>query len=330
MALGHLLSVDLKAAGMERVHVVGWKEAAPVEIRQLVMHDIIFYYADLCKVGGVETFFCEMAEKYNGPHDMALLYRTSDDRQLSRISEYMPVIRWDGKTPIECKQAIFGYSFDLEDLDLIHAEEYIQVLHADYLALKDVMPAKIDPRFRYIAVSENNADSWEKLTGVRPEVCYNPITVAWPQKVLHLISATRLPPDKGPWRLEKLAKALDEAEVKYLWTIFTDTEGVEIDSPNVVLMKPRYDIRDYIADADWLVQLSDTEGYSYSILEALCLGTPVIVTDLPSNWEMQIRDWENAIVLPMDMSEIPILRIRNCRKGFRYRPREDNWANILK
>lgn len=288
------------------------------------MYNTIFYYEHVCRIGGVETFFYEMAKKYEG---IVLLYRSGDEQQLKRLSTVMKVERWCGNA-IQCKRAIFGYSFDLKDLDLIHADEYIQVLHADYWALKDVMPAKVDPRFRYIAVSENNALSWEKLTGIRPEVIYNPITVEKPQRVLHLISATRLPPDKGPWRLERLAKALDAAGVRYIWTVYTDTEGVVIDSPNVALMKPRYDIRDYVADADWLVQLSDTEGYSYSLLESLCLGTPVIVTDMPSNWEMQITE-ENAIVLPFDMSEIPIDRIVKGLKGFTYTPREDTWGKIL-
>jgi len=298
------------------------------------MYGTIFYYADICRIGGVETFFYEMAKKYGiyspAGQNIVLLYRTGDEDQLKRLSSVMKVERWCGN-PIQCKQAIFGYSFEKRDLDLIHADEYIQVIHADHLVLKDVMPPKIDPRFRYIAVSENNALSWEKLTGIKPEVCYNPITVEKPKKVLRLISATRLPPDKGPWRINALAKALDKAGVRYQWTVYTDTKGVEFERPNVVLAKPSYDIRDYIAEADWLVQLSDTEGYSYSLLEALCLGTPVIVTDMPSNWEMQIEDGVNAVVLPFDMSDIPIFRIKTpYLKGFSYKPRKDNWGKILK
>lgn len=299
-----------------------------VEIANWFMYGTVFYYADICRIGGVETFFYEMAKKYRGK-DLVLLYRTGDEEQLKRLASVMKTERWCGNA-IQCKQAIFGYSFEKRDLDLIHADEYIQVLHADYLALKDVMPAKIDSRFRYIAVSENNALSWEKLTGIKPEVCYNPITVEKPKKVLRLISATRLPPDKGPWRINALAKVLDEAGVRYQWTVYTDTNGVEFESPNVILAKPSYDIRDCIAEADWLVQLSDTEGYSYSLLEALCLGTPVIVTDMPSNREMQIKDGENAIVLPMDMSNIPADRIVKGLKGFSYKPRKDNWGKILK
>ena len=301
--------VDLKARGYES------------------MYNTILFYGHVCRIGGVETFFYEMARKYAG-RDLTLLYKSGDPDQLRRVAQYIRVKKWDGK-PVSCRQAIFGYSFEPRDLDLIRAEEYIQVIHADFGALRRVITPKLDPRFRYIAVSENNAVEWEKLTGIRPEVCYNPITVDKPRKVLHLISATRLGFEKGLNRMRQLAKALDDAGVRYVWTIFTDTEGRPIDSPNVLYAGTRLDVRDYVADADYLVQLSDTEGYPYSLLEALSLGTPVIVTDLPSNPDSQVVDGVNAIVLPFDMSEIPIDRIVKGLKRFKYTPREDGWDRLL-
>jgi glycosyltransferase involved in cell wall biosynthesis len=272
------------------------------------MYNSVFYYSNVFRIGGVETFFYEIARKY-ADRDITLLYKTGDPEQLQRIAQFIRIKKWDGREKIQCRQAIFGYSFDLHDLDLIQAEEYIQIIHADFGALRDRIKPKVDKRFsRYIAVSENNAKEFEKLTGIRCEVCYNPITLDKPRKVLHLLSATRLSPEKGYGRMQMLANALDAAGVRYIWTIYTDST-LKVNSPNVVHAGTRLDIRDFIADADYLVQLSDTEGYPYSLLEALCLGTPLIVTDLPSNPESQVVDGVNAIVLPFDMSEIPIDRI---------------------
>lgn len=290
------------------------------------MYNTILFYGNVCRIGGVETFFYEMARKY-GDRDITLLYKTGDPEQLRRVSQYIRVKRWDGK-PVSCRQAIFGYSFEPKDLDLIQAEEYIQVIHADFLVLQDRIKPKLDRRFRYIAVSENNAVTYEKVCGIRPEVCYNPITVDKPQKVLHLISATRLSQEKGFDRMQKLASALDAAGVRYVWTIYTDSR-LRLNSPNVIYAGTRLDVRDYVADADYLVQLSDTEGYPYSLLEALSLGTPVIVTDLPSNPDSQVVDGVNAIVLPFDMSEIPVDRIAKGLKRFKYTPRKDGWDDIL-
>ena len=291
------------------------------------MYNTILYYGHVSRIGGVETFFYEMARKY-ADRDLTLLYKSGDAEQLRRVAQYIRVKKWDGK-PVCCRQAIFGYSFEPGDLDLIRAEEYIQVIHADFLVLRDVIKPKLDRRFsRYIAVSENNAVTFEQVCGVRCEVCYNPITVDKPRKVLHLISATRLSHEKGFGRMQQLAAALDAAGVRYVWTIYTDS-NLRINSPNVLYAGTRLDIRDYVADADYLVQLSDTEGYPYSLLEALCLGTPVIVTDLPSNPDSQVVDGVNGWVLPFDMSEIPVEKIVRGLKKFRYEPREDRWGDIL-
>jgi len=291
------------------------------------MYDNVFYYSHVHRIGGVETFFYEIARKY-GDRDITMLYKSGDPEQLRRLSEFIRLKKWNGEK-IVCRKLIFGYSFDLRDLDSFQAEEYIQVIHADFGALRDRIKPKIDKRFtRYIAVSQNNADTFEELTGIKCEVCYNPITLDKPQKVLHLLSATRLSAEKGFERMQKLATALDNAGVRYVWTIYTDS-NLRIDSPNVIYAGTRLDIRDYVADADYLVQLSDTEGYPYSLLEALSLGTPVIVTDLPSNPDSQVVDGENAIVLPFDMSVIPVERIVKGLKKFRYTPREDHWGEIL-
>jgi len=320
-----------KFTGIVAYHYNYPREGSLVNLKErgfdVRMYDNVFYYSHVFQIGGVETFFYEIARKY-GDRDLTLLYKTGDREQLRRISEYIRVKKWNGEK-IQCRKAIFGYSFDLRDLDAIQAEEYIQIIHADFGALRDRIKPKVDKRFtRYIAVSQNNADEFEKLTGIRPEVCYNPITVDKTRKVLHLISATRLSPEKGFDRMRKLAEALDSAGVRYLWTIYTDSSQ-RISSPNVVYASTRLDVRDYIADADYLVQLSDTEGYPYSILEALCLNTPVIVTDLPSNPDSQVVNGVNAWVLPFDMSEIPIEKIVKGLKRFKYQPREDRWGEIL-
>jgi len=157
---------------------------------------------------------------------------------------------------------------------------------------------------------------------------YNPMTVGKPRKMLRLISPTRLTWEKGLGRMKTLAEALEKANIPYTWEVFTDSLN-RIENPNFVYREPRIDIMDHIAAADYLVQLSDTEGYSYSILEALCAGTPVIVTDFPSAHEMQIVNGVNGFILPMDMSDIPLAQIYKGLKKFKYKPHEDRWGEIL-
>lgn len=292
------------------------------------MYDNVFYYRRLVAVGGVETFFYELAKKY-GSRDITVLYRDGDQEQLRRLAELVRVRRWNGE-PVECRRAFFGYYYDQTDLNAIQAEEYIQIIHADFLSLVPLsIPPKVDERFtRYVAVSETAARSFEQLTGIRPEVCYNPYTASKPRKLLRLISATRLTEEKGLRRMQQLANALDAAGIRYEWTVYTNGK-LEAQSANVRALPARLDILDYIAAADYLVQLSDGEGFCYSIVEALSAGTPVIVTPLPVLEELGVRDGVNAFVLPFDMSEIPTEAIEKGLKRFKYKAPADRWAELL-
>ena len=68
-------------------------------------------------------------------------------------------------------------------------------------------------------------------------------------------------------------------------------------------MPSKLNIIDDIAKADFLVQLSDNEGYCYSIVEALNLHVPVIVTPIPVFKEIGL-DETNSITLNFDLSNI--------------------------
>lgn len=75
------------------------------------------------------------------------------------------------------------------------------------------------------------------------------------------------------------------------------------------MMKPTLNIREYIKKADYVVQLSDTEAFCYTLVESLLEGTPLICTDLPVLAELGIKDGENAHVLPMDLSEYDVTEL---------------------
>ena len=181
---------------------------------------------------------------------------------------------------------------------------------------------------QYIAVSENSKKTFMEVSKMQNVIrSYNPIVVDKPKKMLRLISPTRMTWEKGMGRMKILAKALEDADIPYSWEVFT-ADRDRIENPNFVYRKPTLDISPHIAAADYLVQLSDTEGYSYSILESLCLGTPVIVTDFPSAHE-QVTNGVNGFILPMDMSEIPIDKIYRGLRKFKYTPNEDGWGDIL-
>ena len=84
-----------------------------------------------------------------------------------------------------------------------------------------------------------------------------------------------------------------------------------------------------MAKADYLVQLSDSEGYSYSIVEALSVGTPVICTEFGVAKEQGVENGKTGFILPFDMSDIPVEEIYKGVKKFKYAPRESHYEQIL-
>lgn len=132
----------------------------------------------------------------------------------------------------------------------------------------------------------------------------------------------------------KLAQEFKKANIKFRWTIFTDLNlygKKPFNLEEIVYMKPSHDFMDYIAEADYGVQLSDTEGYSYFINECLQYGTPVICTNFPSAYE-SVEDGVSGYIVDMNLSNLDIEKIvNNIPKTFEYKEKctEKDWSKLL-
>lgn len=282
----------------------------------------LFYFNNINSIGGVETFYWYLIQKYKD-RDILIVYRSGDAQQIARYRKYVRVEKFEGQR-FKCEKAFFNYTIDI--IDYVDADEYIQVIHGDYKAF-NIKPASHPKLTRTIGVSQLVCDTFEEVTGRETEKVYNPIFLQKTKKALNLVSATRLTREKGATRLKRLAEVLDLNGVPYTWQIFTDARPKDW-SPNVIFRAPRLDILPIMASADYLVQLSDTEGYCFSVVEALCLGTPVIVTPCPVYEELGLNG-TNSITLPFDMSEIPVPEIVKGKRKFKYEPPEDRWGELL-
>lgn len=286
------------------------------------MYTNVFYIPHFNVIGGIETYMYELAKKYH-KYDITVVYSAGDYKQIARLSKYVRVIKYNGEK-IKCKRLFIMYRCNL---DIFEAEHIIQITHADYKA-QNLKPNK-DPRINeHYAVSKAVAKTYKEISGLETKVCYNPLSIDKPKKVLKLISATRLTKEKGKDRMTILANALTKANIPFLWLVFTNDKNA-IDNPNVIYMNPRLDIRDFIAGSDYLVQLSDTEAWSYSVLESLCLGTPVIVTPIPCFEEMGIKSDVNGYVLHFNMKDIPINEIYNNIPEFTFKAPKDIYDKLL-
>ena len=273
----------------------------------------IFYFRNISEIGGIETFLYYLSKEYND-YDITIFYNNADKKQLERLKERVRCIKFKGQE-IECEKAFFNYNLDI--IDNVKAKEYYQIIHGDYKAIK-VRPNTNEKITKYLGVSQLVCNTFKELTGIEAECIYNPVKIDKPKKILKLISATRLTGEKGLKRIETLANKLNEDKIPFEWQIFTTNTNINID--NVIVRKSRLNILDYIAQSDYLVQLSDSEGYCYSLVEALSLNVPVICTNMPVLKEIGINE-NNAYVLDMNMSNIDTDKIyNNIPKVVDYKP----------
>lgn len=296
----------------------------------------VFYSSWICPIGGLESFFYYLVKTHPFPKwDITIMYDECDLKQLKRLSKYCNVIK--APDVIECDT--FWCNFNKDVLDKVKAKHINLVLHGDYYTevmngnmIKENLP--LDPRVeRYFGVTQRACDGWKKLTGKDATLIYNPIELELSERPLQFVSATRLSKEKGGKRMIKLMNALDNAGIKYDWHVFT-TGHVEDENKTrydnrFIIHRPTLDIASYIKEADALIQLSDSEGFGYSIVEAEMLGKPVIVTRLPVLNEINVNE-SNAIILDFDMKDIPIEKIRNIRDfKVNYTPPKSEWDKFL-
>ena len=280
----------------------------------------VFYFKNINSVGGVESFLYYLAKKY----DFTFYYKEADPTQIKRLSQLIKVRKY--KEPIKCDKFFCNYNYDIE----VEANEYYHIVHCDY---KNVWFAPfLYNGFKYIGVSKLVCDSFKELTGKDIELSYNPVYLDKVKKekqddgILHLISATRLTREKGLSRMQKLARMLEKAGIKYEWKIFTNRRRECVGS-YATYIEPQLDISKEMVKADFLVQLSDCEAFCYSVVEALTLGVPVIATDLPVYKELGLNE-TNSIICDMNMNNVDLTKL-NKKYEFNYQAPQETWNKYL-
>lgn len=305
-----------------------------------MIYSNIFYFKRISAIGGTEQFLYEIAKKYN-QYDITVFFDEADLKQMQRIRRYVRCLRRKPGETIKCKKAFFNFNADM--IEDVEAEEYYFVSHAIYQELGYTPPIS-HPKFtHYIGVSNYSARKLQEFADkylhkkIEPIVSYNPLTLEPKEEVITIVSAGRLDDKtKGGQRTLKLIEALDRYCERtgrhYLWLIFTNKCTLRFYSPNIAFMPGRVDVRPYIANADYIAQLSNNmETYCYTINEGLGYGVPVITTpltvleELPITEDMIITmDWDGA-----NVDEVARQVFEKPRKKIKYTPPADSWDQIL-
>ena len=234
-------------------------------------------------------------------YDITLVYGGGDQNQIQRLRRLVKVVPYSSKGrfdfDIVIRNSVWG---EIPNKIFSKENRYIEMRHADYkwLSDKNILNCQVSKwdRTNEIVACGNHVGEMSKLVmHDKPTVIKNILLPKRiPNKILHFISFTRLDGNKGWNRMLTLCYMLKLKNIKFTWDIYTnDVKKCSYDEIRFHASTLSNDRFDYIADADYCVLLSDSEGLPYTVQEALQYNTPCIVTDVPGCTEL-IQDGING------------------------------------
>jgi GT2 family glycosyltransferase len=313
----------------------------PQEEKRKGVTRILLYANDQMKIGGIETFnknFCKRMSKW---YDITFVIKKGDFASLNEISKYAQVIFDEGQE-FETDICIYAQTWGNRSTK-IKAKRYIQMIHGDYEWLKESENFEyrlIREDAEHVACGKYAGEKFEEVTGHKAITIYNLLDPdKKPRKLLKLITVSRIARFKGFEKIPLFVEKLKANNIPFIWHIWGDGTMPEYEKKireqlgryqEVVFMGVTANATDYVADADYLVLLSESEAFPYSTYEALQVGTPCIVTNFPSATD-QIRDAENGYIFKMDLSDLDVDKIYNKIPKFEFKELggEQDWKSYL-
>ena len=284
------------------------------------MDKVIIYTSYLYRIGGIETWVYNFCDLMKDKYDITLVTKSIPKNARDKIS--VKVIE-SANPALECDSLIMLRIMDEVPRGITY-KKLIRTCHA----------CKVKPDWHIldydylVHVSKASKKSFQ----TNGKVIHNMLKKS-ESEALMIVSATRIPaPDKGKnaERILKLANMLNEKNIPFIWFNFSDNALVN-PPKNFFNVGTTDDIQAYIKKADYLVQLSDAEGFCYSILEALINGTAVICTPFETTKELGVKDGVNGYIVPFDMN-FDVKKLLNIPK-FDYEwdnePLIAEWEKIL-
>jgi len=308
---------------------------------------VIIYISNYNTIGGVETFVNNFIKRMKGYFDLTLMFDKVDSFELlERAAEFCTVEKLQHEKKYNCDTFINASAWGYEPYNNINAKRYIQMVHADYTYyikgwnFKYTKHPKVT---HHVCVGETVKKTFEIATPYKCDaVIYNlldneikPIPKQKNNK-LQLVTVSRLSGEKG---FDRMVKFAEQIPVDYEWNVWGNTSGAyaqQIVSKFKHLPKVKFNgiTREpfkEMAKADYLVQLSDSEGYCYSVIEALQMKTPCIITPFTSGHE-QIKNKKNGYIVDFELKNINFDEIINnipIVNAYNDLSNEQDWLKII-
>lgn len=298
---------------------------------------VVFFAYTLARIGGIETFCQNMARRFGA--QVGFVFAHADPMQLLMLAKHSPVTMDESSNfyavPIAVYNSVEAWG---HYHDCVTADEEYQVCHADYDALRKINDAwrwKLAPvpDDHVIAVSEVVQKSIKSVYGRASQV--HPPVMAPPAKRLVLGAFTRATAEKGIDRLLNFCDQLTNAGVEHCLFMCADLTHHpdyvdEIERrKQIVVVPPTLYSAEIMKVCDYVCQFSLTESYCFTVHEALAMGKPVLVSDIPA-FRGLVKDGQNGYVIK-DWENIDLAKITGKipRIKPQLEPDDGFWAELI-
>ena len=282
---------------------------------------VLLYTSYLHIIGGIETFLLNFIDLMSPYYDLGVLCLDFPPEIALKIIKKVPLFQ--SEEGLECETLVMIRM--METKPAVKAKRVVRMCHAcktrsDWFIRDDYE--------RLIHVSMASKESFNS----DGDIIYNPLLKS-PKKALLLVSATRIPgADKGKnaERMLKLAKKLEMSGIPFLWLNFSDN-NLNNGPKGFINVGAYQDLQPFIRKADYLVQLSDNEGFGYSVLEALLNQTAVICTPFKTTEELGVKDGVNGYIVPfnLDFDVNKLLKVPEFEFSWNNEAIRDKWREVL-
>ena len=299
------------------------------------MRLITIYIDHIIYQDGIFTWMCNFYELMKNSYEIEIVTKIVKP-QINDIlnKKGITLVKWNPNTIYDTDYLLYMLDFVVLPTNFTYRKKF-KIIHCNYINGKSEFN-DLNDGSEFIAVSRFAANGFIERFKLP---CYYIDSFVLPYKpkpVLRLISCSRIYENKGFERMFKLADDLDEFNIRYQWINYSeiDANGVKYlqskKRNNLITFLPSLShdmLLDYIASSDYLVQLSDNEGYCYAVHEALMLETPVIVTDIDVFKDI-VENGYNGYRLPLDMNYDSELFGQIVNEVPRFKSENDNLIEV--
>lgn len=299
-------------------------ELASVNSEKKKTKKVLIHHNELYKIGGIETATQQISKAFP-KQDITFIInaRSADPKQVMELSKRHSVILDNGLDRYEGDVLLLmNYNSADSIINRVDVKKIYQFCHADWSELMlyngwQGFKLQIHPKVdKVLSASETAQKGLKKAFGIDSVVVPNILNPVDNKRLVFLV-LSRATKEKGIERVLDLADSFSAAGKDFVIFLCASISQATLSvqkrieqCDKILALPPSIYAQELLRSADYLLQLSDTESYCYSVREALQAKVPCIVTDTPELRKI-IKDGENGYVLNMKMSNLNIDKIFN-------------------